>query len=74
MKETLGQNLVHDQTQKKTRFGEHDETQKKARFGARRNAEKSTIWSTTKRRKKHDLAHEEMEQQCTKCQEGIHKN
>ena len=62
--------LAHEQPQKRARFGPRrnaemstvwcaKKTLKRARFGARRNAEKSTIWRTTKRRKEHDLAHDD---------------
>ena len=44
--------------QKKARFGARRNAEK-ARFGARRNAEKSTIWSTTKWRKKHVLEYDQ---------------
>jgi len=37
----------------------HEENQKKARFGARRKVKKSTVWCTKKTAKKHDLVHEE---------------
>ena len=46
-KHELGHRLVHEENQKKTRFG------------ARRKPQKNTIWCTKKTTKKHDSVHEE---------------
>jgi hypothetical protein len=37
----------------------HEENQKKTRFGARRKVKKNTVWCTKKAQKKHDLVLEE---------------
>ena len=58
--------LVHEENQKKARFGARRKVkkstvwctkkiQKKTRFGARRKPEKNTTWCTKKNRKKHDM-------------------